>query len=296
MTGETPGAVLITGCSTGIGRATAFELASRGWEVWATVHRPRQDAELEAAGCRVRTLDVTSPADVEKVVAEIEETHGSIAALVNNAGYGLQVPVEEMGRDDVRTQFETNVFGPLYLTQLVLPGMRRQRKGRIVNVSSVGGRISIPGGGAYHATKHSIEVLSDTLRFEVAGYGIQVVVVQPGAISTNWINHAVSTMEEHRTRVGPYADLYDAMEKRLVGAHTGVLRLLARPPEAVAKVIRRALEIPHPKTRYAVPRSAGLFMTARRVMSDRMWDAFLRRLYPSPGADSRGRDAGEGAS
>lgn len=274
--------VLITGCSTGIGHATALELAARGWEVWSTVHRPRVSGDLEAAGCTVRTMDVTKPVELEQVVGEIEDRHGAVGALVNNAGYGLQAPVEEIHPERLRDQFETNVFGPLQLTQLVLPGMRKMRSGRIVNVSSVGGKISIPGGAAYHATKHAIEVISDTLRFEVAGFGIDVVVVEPGAIATNWVDHAVSTMVGREGR-GEYGELYEAMERRLVGAHRGLLRYFARPPEVVASVIADALETARPRTRYVVPRMAGLFMHSRKLMPDRAWDAFMRILYPSPG-------------
>src|ERR687891_1080019 len=179
-------AVLVTGCSTGIGRATAERLAARGHTVYATARRPESIADLEEKGCRTLALDVCDEDSMRTAVAAVEEAEGAVGALVNNAGYSQSGAVETVPLDSVRRQFETNVFGLMRMCQLVLPGMRRQGHGRIVNVSSMGGKLTFPGGGVYHATKHAVEALSDVLRFEVAGFGVQVVVIEPGLIRTRF--------------------------------------------------------------------------------------------------------------
>src|SRR5262245_37441474 len=185
------GPVLITGCSSGIGAATAVRLAAAGWTVYATARRPETLTDLARVGCRTLALDVTDEASMRAAVGVIEHEHGSVGALVNNAGYSQSGAVETIPMDRVRAQFETNVFGLIRLTQLVLPAMRRTRAGRIVNLSSMGGKLVFPGGGIYHATKYAIEALSDALRFEVRGFGIRVVLVEPGLIRTPFSERAV---------------------------------------------------------------------------------------------------------
>lgn len=167
-------AVLITGCSTGIGRATAQRLASRGWTVYATARRPETIADLKNDGCRTLALDVTDEDSMRSAVTTAESEQGAVGVLVNNAGYAVERAIETVSMDEVRRQFETNYFGLVRMCQLVLPGMREQGWGRIVNVSSVGGRLTFPGGAHYHATKHAVEAFSDALRFETAGFGIRV--------------------------------------------------------------------------------------------------------------------------
>ena len=179
-------AVLITGCSSGIGRATAERLARSGWTVYASARRIDAIADLGPAGCRLLELDVTDERSMRAAVARVEEAEGAVGVLVNNAGYSLSGAIESVPLDEVRRQFETNVFGLARLCQLVLPGMRRQGFGRIVNVSSMGGRLTFPGGGYYHASKHAVEALSDALRFEVQGFGVDVIVIQPGLIRTDF--------------------------------------------------------------------------------------------------------------
>ena len=227
------------------------------------------------------------------VVDEIEAIDGGVGALVNNAGYGLQGPVEELALDEVRRQFETNLFGPLRLTQLVLPGMRDRKWGRIVNVGSVAGRITLPGGAAYHASKHALEAVSDALRFEVRGFGIEVVLIEPGAIRSRWVETATSTLPSRRDETSPYDALIEATVAQLQGAHTGLLRLASGSPERVARVIEHAIDAPHPRARYVVPAVAHTVTGMRRVLPDFMWDAFLRRMYPTPGT-SPSLDEGEG--
>lgn len=162
-------AVLVTGCSTGIGRATAEHLADAGWTVYATARRPESIADLR--GCKRLALDVCDEASMRAAVDAVERAEGAVGVLVNNAGYGQEGAFEATPMDDVRRQFETNVFGLIRLSQLVLPGMRRQGWGRIVNLSSMGGKLTLPGGAFYHATKHAVEALSDALRFEVREIG-----------------------------------------------------------------------------------------------------------------------------
>ncbi len=276
--------VLITGCSSGIGRATARHLAARGFCVYATARRLETIEELVEDGCRLLRLDVCDEPSMREAVRAIETEHGAIGVLVNNAGYGLEGAIEELPLEEVRREFETNLFGPLRLTQLVLPGMRRQRFGKIVNVSSVGGRITTPGSGAYHASKHALEALSDALRFEVRGFGIDVIVIEPGAIKTRWVDTAVHGLEGQRDPSSPYAELDGAVAERLRGAHQGLLALAARPPEAVARSIERAITATRPRSRYVVPPLSRLFVASGRWLPTRLWDALMRRMYPSPGA------------
>src|ERR671933_1788085 len=198
-------AVLITGCSTGIGRATAERLAGRGHTVYATARRPESIADLEAKGCRTLALDVTDEDSMRAAVAAVEEAEGAVGALVNNAGYSQSGAIEDVSMEKVRRQFETNVFGLVRMCQLVLPGMRRQGFGRIVNLSSMGGRFTFPGGGFYHATKHSVEAICDALRFEVRGFGVEVVVIEPGLIRTGFAETTVGSMGEDAASGGLYA-------------------------------------------------------------------------------------------
>jgi NADP-dependent 3-hydroxy acid dehydrogenase YdfG len=156
-------AVLITGCSSGIGRATAEHLAAEGWKVYASARRPETIADLAAKGCETLALDVCDEQSMSAAVEKVAQAEGAVGVLVNNAGYSQSGAVETVPIDQVRYQFETNVFGLLRMCQLVLPGMRDQRWGKIVNIGSMGGRLTFPGGGIYHATKYAIEALSDAL-------------------------------------------------------------------------------------------------------------------------------------
>jgi NAD(P)-dependent dehydrogenase (short-subunit alcohol dehydrogenase family) len=277
------GPVLITGCSTGIGRATAARLAANGWTVYASARRPETIADLD--GCRQLQLDVTDEASMEAAVKTILDEHGSIEALVNNAGYGIHGAFETTDMDEVRRQFETNLFGLARLTQLVLPSMRAAERGRIVNISSMGGKITFPGGGYYHASKHALEAMSDALRFEVAPFGVQVVVIEPGAILTRFVDTAIGTVE-HGEGEGPYSEFNRLLGLRIQSAYEGTLaKLAAAPPDAVAKVIQRALETKRPRTRYLVTAGAKTLVNLRRFLPDRAWDALMRSQYPQPGPE-----------
>lgn len=276
-------AVLITGCSTGIGRVTAERLADNGWKVYATARDVEKIRPLADRGCELLPLDVTDEASTRAAVEEVEGREGAVGVLVNNAGYSQSGAVEEVPMEKVRRQFETNVFGLVRVCQLALPGMRRQGWGRIVNISSMGGRFTFPGGGYYHATKHAVESISDALRFEVAGFGVKVVVIEPGLIRTSFADTATGSMEEP-ARSSPYAGFTAAVAKATRDNYErGPILKLGGGPETVAAAIERAITADRPRTRYAVTPSAHLFIWLHRLLPDRAWDAFVGTVYPQPG-------------
>ncbi|HET8537276.1 MAG TPA: SDR family NAD(P)-dependent oxidoreductase [Solirubrobacteraceae bacterium] len=258
---STSKAVLITGCSTGIGRATAQHLANGGWTVYATARRVESLSGLD--GCRTLALDVTDEASMQAAVDTVVAEHGAVGVLINNAGYSQSGAVESVPMDEVRRQFETNVFGLTRMCQLVLPGMREQRWGKIVNISSMGANFVFPGGGFYHATKYAVDALSDALRFEVRGFGVDVIIVQPGLIKTEFGNAAVGESTQ-----GVY--------------ESGPLGKLGGGPEAVAKAIEKAITARRPKARYRVTPSAHILIRQRALMTDRMWDTMMRTQFPQP--------------
>jgi NAD(P)-dependent dehydrogenase (short-subunit alcohol dehydrogenase family) len=271
--------VLITGCSSGIGKATAARLARSGWDVWATARRPETLAEL--TGCRPLALDVTDEASMQAAVDTVLAESGHVDALVNNAGYSLSGAVESLDVNEIRREFETNVFGLIRLTQLVLPSMRERRAGRIVNIGSMGGKLTFPGGGAYHASKYAVEAFSDALRFEVGGFGVQVVLIEPGLITTNFEEAALATMDTESE--SPYKAFNQAVAKATSDAYGGPMAKLGGPPEAVAKVIEKALTKSRPKPRYTVTASAPASIGMRHVLGDRGWDLAMRAQFPRPG-------------
>lgn len=279
-------AVLITGCSTGIGRATAERLAQRGWRVYATARDVEKIRDLAGRGCELLPLDVTDEDSMRSAVSEVERREGAVGVLVNNAGYSQSGAVEEVPMEKVRRQFETNVFGLVRMCQLALPGMRRQRWGRILNISSMGGVLTFPGGGYYHATKHAVEALSDALRFEVAGFNVKVTVIQPGLIQTSFADAATGSMDapEDGSADNPYAGFSAAVAKATRDNYErGPLLKLGGGPDVVAATIERALATDRPRTRYAVTPSAHIFIWLRRLLPDRAWDAVARTVYPQPG-------------
>lgn len=276
--------ILITGCSTGIGRATAERLAAAGHTVYATARKLESVADLEAKGCRTLALDVTDEASMEAAVARIDEEAGGVDALVNNAGYSQSGAVETLAMDALRRQFETNVFGLVRMTQLVLPGMRERGFGRIVNISSMGANFTFPGGGAYHATKYAVEALSDALRYEVEGFGVDVVVIQPGAIRTEFDKAAVASLDNHEGGGGVYEEFNRRVGQATQEAYEkGPLKLLGGEPDAVAKVIEKAITAKRPRTRYHVTPSATLLIGQSHLMPDRIWDRFNATQFPKPG-------------
>lgn len=275
-------AVLITGCSTGIGRATAERLARSGWTVYATARRPESIADLAAAGCTTLACDVCDEESMRAAVAEVERRSGAVGVLINNAGYGCEGPTEEVALDEVRRQFETNVFGALRLIQLCAPGMRRQGWGKVVNVGSMGGSLVLPGGGVYHATKYALEALSDALRFELRGFGIDVVLIKPGPIKTAFGDTALAEVDANTSPASPYEEFRAALKQQIRAAYEGPMAAFAAPPDAVARVIERALDSRRPRARYTVTLAARVLMATRRTLPDRAFDAFMRTQFPTP--------------
>jgi NAD(P)-dependent dehydrogenase (short-subunit alcohol dehydrogenase family) len=286
-------AVLITGCSSGIGRAAAISLHQAGFRVYASARNPAALGDLADRGLRTLALDVTDEASMTKAVTAVEADGSAIRVLINNAGYGLYGPVEQQPMSEIRRQFETNFFGLVRLTQLVLPGMRRHGGGRILNVSSMGGRATLPGGAFYHASKYAVEALSDALRMEVAQFGIQVVLIEPGPVNTPWNQVAADSLS---TAVpggggsgadgGPDGDPYAAY-KAAVGASFGTvqegpLARLGSTPEQIAAVITRAVTARRPHTRYLINPMAKSVVTLNRILPGRAYDAVLRRQYKLP--------------
>ena len=277
-------AVLITGCSSGIGDETARHLAARGWTVYATARRPETLADLEAAGCKTLACDVTDEASMRGCVDAVVAVEGAVGVLVNNAGYSQSGAVESVDMDSIRRQFETNVFGLIRMSQLVLPGMRDQGWGRIVNISSMGGRLTFPGGGIYHATKHSVEAICDAMRFEVAGFGVDVVCVEPGLIVTGFGDAAARSLEAGTAAEGPYGEFNARVGAATEGVYKGPMRRLGGGPETVARTIEKAITARRPRSRYKVTPSAKLAIAQRRLVSDRLWDRAMAAQFPRPKA------------
>ncbi|EGP09024.1 short-chain dehydrogenase/reductase [Bradyrhizobiaceae bacterium SG-6C] len=272
------GPVLITGCSSGVGHAAAKLFRQAGYETVATARDITTLDDLHAIGCRTLALDVTDEAARRAAIETIEREFGTAGILVNNAGYGQYGPLEEISLDALRRQFETNVFGGFRLTQLVLPAMRRAGRGRIVNVSSVAGRVSSIGGGAYHATKFALEALTDALRPEVEPFGIDVVNVLPGPIATRF--EATLLMQIPETGPGsPYAFfkqrlaayMHDFLDPRGFGVMSA---------ETVARAVFKAATVKRPRTRYSVGVIAHLGPIGRALTPDRVVDVVTRRRIP----------------
>jgi NAD(P)-dependent dehydrogenase (short-subunit alcohol dehydrogenase family) len=277
-------AVLVTGCSSGIGAATAAHLAATGWTVYATARKIETLAELEAKGCKTLALDVNDEASRRAAVEAVEAAEGAVGVLINNAGYSQSGAVESVPDERVRAQFDTNVFGLLAMCRLVLPKMREQGWGKIVNVSSMGGRFTFPGGGVYHASKHAVEALSDAMRFEVQAFGVDVIIVEPGIIRTNFGDTAVREIDAGTRDPGPYGEFNHAVADATAGVYErGPLSKLGGPPEAVARKIEQAITARRPRPRYTVTPSARVLITMRSLLRDRGWDAMLRGQFSQPG-------------
>ena len=258
-------AVLITGCSTGIGAETARHLAAKGWTVYATARKPETLADLAEAGCKTLALDVTDETSMNAAVDQVVAAEGSVGVLINNAGYSQSGAVESIDLESIRRQFETNVFGLIRMSQLCLPGMRDQGWGRIVNIGSMGGKLTFPGGGIYHATKYSVEAISDAMRFETRGFGVNVILIEPGLITTEFASAASTSLDEGVGDDGPYGKFNHHVGKMTVGAYEGPLAKLGGGPDAVAKVIDKAISSSRPRPRYTVTPSARLSIALATV-------------------------------
>jgi NAD(P)-dependent dehydrogenase (short-subunit alcohol dehydrogenase family) len=290
--------VLITGCSSGIGHAAAISLHNAGFPVYATARNAETLASLAERGIHTLALDVTDEASMTQAVAAVDDAAGWVGVLINNAGYGLYGPVEQQPMTEVRRQFETNFFGPTRLIQLVLPAMRGRGRGRILNVSSMGGRATLPGGAFYHASKYAVEALSDALRMEVAQFGIDVVLIEPGPVNTPWNDVAAASLstavpgadDVSPDVVGggsagddPYAAYKAAVAASFVTAHNGPLARLGSTADDIAAAITRAATARRPRGRYLINPVAKSVVTMNRLLPARAYDAVLRRQYKLPG-------------
>ena len=249
--------MLITGCSSGIGRATASLFAGEGWTVYATA---RQESDLDDLDCRTDALDVTSGGDVDRVVDRILDETGRLDCLVNNAGYGQYGPLEDVPTDRLHRQFDVNVYGPHRLTRAVLPHMRDRGEGTVVNISSVAGRVATPGGGAYSASKFALEAMSDALRGEVDRLGVDVVLVEPGPVETDFRDRVETELERGTERRPAYEWVYDLVENASLVAGGAPV---AVEPGDVAAVVHDAACVTDPSPRYPVGRVPRYLLYSR---------------------------------
>ncbi|WP_323109936.1 oxidoreductase [Pectobacterium carotovorum] len=264
--------ILVTGASSGIGEATALRLKASGHTVYAAARRIERMQILAEANIRVLPLDVTDSVSVQTMVDTIIAECGRIDVVVNNAGYGSYGAVEEVSPEEGRAQFDVNVFGAVRLTQLVLPHMRAQRSGTVINITSMGGKIYTPLGAWYHGTKFALEAISDCLRLEVEPFGIDVVVIEPGGIKTEWADIAATKLLDVSGH-GAYAKQAEAMADSMVGESS---RKRQSSPQVIADTIAQAVSARRPKTRYAVGFGAKPMICLRRLLSDRLFDRFMR--------------------
>lgn len=281
-------AALVTGCSSGIGHATALRLHAAGFDVYATARRIKSLADLAAAGIRTARLDVTSEASMTGLISQITADHGAVSVLVNNAGFELDGPVEEVPLAEARRQFETNFFGLARLTQLVIPGMRQAGGGRIINLSSVFGRFAVPGNAYYAASKHAVAALTDALRLELAAFGIRVVLIEPTAARTSL---DANTAWPGDNADGPYErfrhDLADWHARTYSQPPGNIAGRLAVSADDVAAAITRAATRRHPRARYPVGTLAHGLFALRRWLPAPVFDAFVRSQFPAPDRPER---------
>ena len=276
----------MTGCSSGIGRALALALSANGWTAYAGARDESVHDELAKAGCIPVTLDVTDEQQRQAAIARVESEHGPLDALVNNAGYGLHGALEEVSLDDARQQFETNVIAVARLCQLALPGMRSRGRGHILHMSSMGGRITFPGGAFYHASKHALEAMTDALRFEVAGFGVHVVLIEPGPVRSAFGQTGIDSLGPEGDDPA-YAGLRESIRGGLTSTFEGPGSELSILPEEVAAVCLQVLDEQKPKPRYSVGEMAKTLIEQRTRDGDEAWDVFLETLYERPGSGSR---------
>ena len=274
-----PPVILITGCSSGIGKATALSAAARGYRVYATARDPKSLRDLEGRGQgRPLRLDVTDASSIGQAFATLLGEAGRLDVLVNNAGYGQYGAVEDVTAEEWRREFDVNLFGAIEVTRAALPTMREARRGTIVNVSSVAGKIAIPFAAPYCASKHALEAVSDALRVEVSPFGIRVVLIEPGPIQTRFGERARASVARFLARPGPYSDFYKDAERAMdTDFQVGKL-----PAEAVARVVVEAIESDNPRTRYRITRMARVLILLRRLMSDRFFDRRMKKALKLP--------------
>lgn len=269
--------VLITGCSTGIGRATANHCAARGWRVIATARNLDSIRSLAREDIEILPLDVADEASRVRAVEQALARVGRLDALVNNAGYNHAGPLTEVTLDEMRAQFETNLFGAFRLTQLVIPAMRKQKSGRIINVSSVVGRVTFPFGGLYCGTKHAMEALSDALRMELKPWGIRVITIEPGGVRTRFAENAEKFLV--RFRNDPRSAYRDYLNRGTGFREAAGVRNLGSSPETVAKIIFRAMTARRPRPRYQATWDAWIAWPLLPLLPDTLKDFVISRMF-----------------
>jgi NAD(P)-dependent dehydrogenase (short-subunit alcohol dehydrogenase family) len=270
--------ILITGCSSGIGQCVAHGLANHGYRVFATARRQADVEQLNSAGLESLLLDLSDSGSINRAVdAILDRTDGRLDALFNNGAYGQPGAVEDLSREVLRTQFETNLFGWHELTNRVLPVMRAQGHGRIIHNSSVLGFVALPFRGAYNASKYALEGLADTLRLELRGSGIYVSLVEPGPITSRFRENAFAVYKKTiNPEISVHREKYRRLEQRLTT--TGPVVPFTLPAEAVLKKVIKALESPRPRARYYVTFPTYLFAALKRVLTDRALDRILAKV------------------
>jgi len=266
--------VLITGASSGIGKAVAFRLLDEGWKVFAVARRISRLNDLKEKGAVIVALDLTDEESVVAGVTQIQKEAGTIDVLINNAGYGEYGSIEDVSTEVAKKQFEVNVFGLARITRQVLPQMRENRYGKIINISSMAGKATAPMGGWYHASKHAVEALSDALRMEVRQFGIDVIIIEPGAVKSEWADIAKDNLLKTSGH-GPYIRYAEAMSTLIDKFYSGKK---LTTPEKIADVIVEAINAAKPRPRYIATRDARGFILLKWLLPDRMFDHLLLRL------------------
>lgn len=266
--------ILITGASSGIGKESAKKLLAEGHVVYTAARRVDKMKDLEELGAVAIKMDITIDDDIKKTVSLVLETEGRIDVLVNNAGYAIYGAMEDTTIEDARRQFEVNLFGLARITQLVLPSMRKQKSGTIINMSSMGGKVYIPFGSWYHGTKHALEGWSDCLRTELKDFGIKVVIIEPGGIKTEFDDVMLEPMIE-RSGKGPYAELTKKVTKGVKDTYHGNK---ASHPSVIANCVSKAVNSKKPKTRYRAGYMAKPAVFIRTFLGDKVWDWIIMKV------------------
>jgi len=261
--------VLITGASSGMGKATAELLLKKGYTIYSAARRVEKMSDLKKLGAKVLQMDVTHEQSMASGIQEIIENEKRIDVLINNAGFGLYGAIEDVTLENAKYQMEVNVFGLTQLTQLVLPHMREQRKGTVINISSIGGKIANPLGGWYHASKFALEALSDSLRMEVRQFGIDVVVIEPGGVKSEWSDIAMENAQKTSAN-----GIYGKMTQKMI--ETGKkFKDKNAEPEVIANLILKAITSKKPKTRYSGGFMAKSLLLLRKLLSDKQMDSMI---------------------
>ncbi len=267
--------ILITGASSGMGKDFALALLKKGHTVYGLARRVEKMEDVVKAGGKAIAMDITDETQIENAVSQVMQEQGKVDVLINNAGYAVYGTVEEVPIDKARRQFEVNLFGLASLTQKIIPGMRSNRSGTIINISSMGGKMYTPMGAWYHASKHALEGWSDCLRVELAPFGVHVVIIEPGGIETEFSDVFQQNLQGDAEN-GPYAD---ALQKIIESTRSMSEGGQLSPPSVITNLIVKAVHSKRPKTRYVAGAFAKPLMFMRKYLSDRMFDKILMRQF-----------------